>query len=156
MKWFWKRKDPGGFGQKGALEDTVPVKSYAPNLDLVPRDYLIPQCLADFEADFDRRAAAFLQETNPDVYNGAYLDGLILAVRDEALDSLAFQRADHVGVITDLLEQLWKGDAIKCQAKLEAAQEELEAVEQELAKLIRIYHRGTALAEEGGEDHEAS
>lgn len=147
MRWFHRKKDRS-FGKQGATEENVQLQTYAPNLGLTPQEYLVPLLLSDFEADFDRQAAAFLEKTNPDPNNGSYYDGLILAVRQEALDALALQRADHVGAIVGLIEKLWVGDRIKCDAKLAAHQAELEEVDRELARLTRIYHAGTALEEE--------
>lgn len=147
MRWFHRKKDRS-FGKQGATEENVQLQTYAPNLGLTPQEYLVPLLLSDFEGDFDRQAAAFLEKTNPDPNNGSYYDGHILAVRKEALDALALQRADHVGAIVGLIEKLWVGDRIKCDAKLASHQAELEEVDRELARLTRIYHAGTALEEE--------
>lgn len=147
MSWF-KRKQERSFGKQGATEENVQLQTYAPNLGLTPQEYLVPMTLAEFEADFDRRAAAFLEKTNPDANNGGYYDGLILAVRQEALDALALQRADHVGAIMALIEKIWSGDRIKCEAKLAAHRAELDEVNRDLARLTRIYHAGTALEED--------
>lgn len=150
MSWFnwFKQKQRRSFGKQGATEKNVPLQAYAPNLSLTPQEYLVPLTLAEFEADFDRRVAAFLEKSNPDANNGSYFDGLILGVRQEALDSLALQRADHVGAITALIEKIWSGDRIKCAAKLATHQVELDEVNRELARLTRIYHAGTALEED--------
>lgn len=149
---LFRRKNRRSFGNQGETEETVQLQTYAPYLSLAPREYLLPQTLADFEADFDRRAIRFLQQTTPDPYNGTYFDGLILPVQKEALDALALQRVDHVGAIAELIEKLWTGQRIKCDTKLAACQAELNEVEQELRHLTRIYHAGTALAEDEKED----
>ena len=147
MRGFRKKKDRS-FGKQGATEENVQLQTYAPNLGLTPQEYLVPLTLAEFEADFDRRAAVFLEKTNPDANNGSYYDALILAVRQEALDALALQRADHVGAIMALIEKIWSGDRIKCDAKLAAHRAELDEVNRDLARLTRIYHAGTALEED--------
>lgn len=145
MSWLKHNKQKRSFGKQGTTEKNVQLQTYAPNLNLTPQEYLVPLTLAEFEAGFDRRAAAFLEKTNPDANNGSYFDGFILTVRQEALDALALQRADHVGVIAALIEKIWSGDRIKCEAKLVAHQAELDEVNRDLARLTRIYYAGTAL-----------
>lgn len=152
---FRKKKDTQkSFGKQGDVEETVSVRTYAPHLGLTPRDYMMPQLLADFETGFERRAKEFLQNANPDQYNGSYMDGVICKLRDEALVELSLQRADHVGSIADLISKLWNGDQIKAQAKLEQCTAELEETDRELAKLRRVYHRGTSLSDEEEEMNE--
>ena len=154
MSWIKKKREQRSFGKQGVTEENIQLQTYAPNVGLTPQEYMIPLTLAEFEADFDRRASAFLEKTNPDAHNGSYYDGLILAVRQQALDALALQRADHVGVIMALIDQIWSGDHIKCVAKLGAYQTELEEVNRELARLTRIYHAGTALDEDEEDEYE--
>lgn len=135
-----------GQAQKPDSNSGVDIQSYAPHGNLVPRNYELSPQLTRLEREFHAIVRKFLQSTRADEFNASYLDGVIAAAEQEAMADLTRQRADHESTVTHLVEQLWRGDRIKAEARLAQNCQELEECRQELERLERVFYRGTSLA----------
>lgn len=149
-----KKKNKRAFTENSQEIYNVRIPTYAPNLGLQPVDYLMSPQMKGFSSNFEEKCKEFIKNTNLDEYNGSYFDAVIEKVCNEAIVNLTLQRADHVSVITTLLEKMWMGDRIKIEAKLEQAIVEVEAVEKRIRKFERICWKDTNFIEEEEEDYE--
>lgn len=149
MKLFKRnKKEAKGFNESPKFEESVTIPHYAPNQGLQPRAYLLSVDLEKFEASFEKYCKNFLMKSNPDSFNGPYMDALIQKYVAEALSFLSIQRSDHIFLITNVLSRLHDGDKIKCQAKLNSALLEQAELQNELIKLRKIYRAKTSLYDE--------
>lgn len=143
-----KKEEEKNISKGTELQENVAIPVYAPNTSLRPRDYLLARTMSKLEENFEETCKDFLKNTQPDKYNGSYMDAIIQKAGEEAIISLTLQRAEHISILNDLLDKLWLGDKIKGQAKLDQAMNERKEVEKEIQKLQRIYWKGTSFLEE--------
>jgi hypothetical protein len=139
MAWFKKKERDRRINQDNEVE--IPV--YGPHDTLCTQEYRLPYLLSTFEQGFEQRCRTWLKNAKPDMFNRGYMDLLIDELEQEALVMLDIQEADHQRAIYEL-SKIWKGDQIKGETKLRETVAERKEVEEELKRLERIYHKGTA------------
>lgn len=130
------------------INTTVEIPVYAPNQGLFPKEYQISAQLAQLEAIFKMHCVEFLSNSNPDEYNSSYMDAVIERICVDAIKFIKVQRCDHVYTIRKFLNDMHKGDYVKCKRKLEDYKRDKEANSIKLKKYKEIYYHGTSLAEE--------
>ena len=130
------------------LNTTVEIPMYAPNMGLSPKEYQMSEQLVQLETSFKEKCMEFLNESGADEFNYSYMDAIIDKVCEEAIKFLKVQRSDHVYSVRKLLNDMHKGDYIKCKSKLEDFKRDKETNRMKLRKYKAIYYHGTSLAEE--------
>ena len=121
----------------------IKIPYYAPNAGITPKEYYISPMLLSLEEEFEARCKKFIKEASPDRDNGSYMDCVIQMFENEAIDRIKVQREDHIRVISNPINNMHKGDKIRCTRKLNDYREELRNKLEELELLRKIYYRGT-------------
>lgn len=130
------------------INTSVEIPMYAPNQGLTPKEYQLSARLNELEFTFQDRCISFLRKSNPDAFNSSYMDSIIERVCIDAIEFIKVQRSDHIQTITKPLNDMHKGDYMKCKSKLEDFKRDKVRNAKELAKYQKIYYNGTSLAEE--------
>lgn len=139
MSLFNRKKDDRRINR----DNEVPIPVYGPHDIITAADYKLAPFLSDFEKSFENICKSWLVKASPDMYNRSYMDLRIEKLMEEALKSLDTQEVDHRGAIYELTK-VTSADIIKAQFKLDETETMKSEVDKELAKLEKIYYKGTA------------
>lgn len=151
MKFFHKKKE--GDGKRPRMDLQA-----GPNTDdkqteicvetLVPVDYEVSPIMADLEKELDSIAREFLDNTDPDKFNGSYLDPRIEAALKDTLADLEDQRVNHHHVIEFKINGMFSEKERSLEEHLADRIRELEETERDLSIQERILKRGTVYEDE--------
>jgi len=128
------------------------IPMYVPHADIIPIHYSVDEGFAVLEREFKQFCMAYFEAARPDMDNGNCLDNFIEMKENQALRGLRKQREEHIRDIMGYLGQMHDGDAALVERKLENHRKQKEAFEKELAKLDKVFHKGTVYENlDGGE-----
>ncbi len=147
-----KVSDTGVVSNDNREDLSVEIPLYAPNMSITPKSYQVSEKLCGLEADLEGICQMFIQKASPDKFNSDYLDALIDRVCKDAIDYIDEQRSGHIRILKDI-ELMHKGDLVIAEERLEYILELIASKEAELAKLTRIYEKGSGFEDPtiGGE-----
>lgn len=126
---------------------SIEIPLYAPNNGITVKEYMMSLEFTRFERNFVAKCKEFLSKTDVDEYNTSFMDALITTMGNEACINIDVQRINHIETIRGPLDDMHTGDAIKCCRRLEQWKRDLVQVEKDIAKLERIYYKGTSYDE---------
>lgn len=147
MSFFKRKTEEAPLTRRTPEEDGGTVRAYDPHGGLTPVDYRMSDSLLELEATFERQVLRFLQNADPDQFNGSFFDGVILAVQNDCLAELERQRIIHENTIEKLIGGIWAGDKVRNAHRRQNAEREFWELERELRFLTRLSHRDTAMEE---------
>lgn len=119
------------------LAATQEAAHYDPDAYLTVSGFGLPLWAFSFHKEVEDRARKYLQQVNPDEYNGDYLDAFLSARADQLRRSLDLQLADKTFTIQERARGQ-QARVLRAQEALAQAQQELTRCQQELERLIRL------------------
>ena len=123
--------------RKKKKETFVKIQHYAPEITIIPVDYMLP----DFESEYKKAVgemARFLSKTEPDIYCDSWYDTMADLMEQTMIAELMSQQKNHLEVIRNIA---CKHDAelVSLNETIEKKQEMLRCHRDELDSLIKLY-----------------
>lgn len=118
---------------------------YAPENYLTTKEYGVPSCLLNFEANLDRTLQEFFSQAKPDEFNSSFIDATIRRLEAESLASLDIQRNEHRNSGIPGILMAWHRGETDFKEMKKRINRELDEVEEDLQEYLRIFYKGTSL-----------
>ena len=134
-------------------DEFVDIPVYGPHDNILPVPYAASGYFAEFEIGFEVRCREFLSKTQLDKYNRSYMDLLVDHMVKEALGLLDVQEIGHRNAINQLARTR-SSDINDAKTRLEQIQAERVSLNTNIAKLEKIYNKGTAFEDYENVDRE--
>ena len=122
------------------------LRHYTDAANLVPLEYTVPNSLGDKEETIRQDCEAFLKSAGYDRFSFSYYSSELESLRALALASLDAQRVDRIHMLRAIRKR-WEEAAIYLEDAYTRTKRDLQAAENRLAVLMRIYQVGTAFEE---------
>ncbi len=124
----------------------------SPYAGLYPKDYQVPEKLFAFRKELDQHIKELCEKGAVDAGNDNALDNFIASGISSCSEEINYQRSEHQRIILSLVSR-WNGDLIDGQLKIENYQNELDAVEMELAEINNTITTMNAEKKRGSSDN---